>query len=622
MLQARALATITQGHLAQHLFFHSLHQFAIPSEAPDIFGVTDVQFRALRRAELSPLAIARLHGRSPGQVEAMSIAVLRERAHTGVEGKAFTHAQAQRLLARQISQLPRWLDQARYNGPPQTYRGALIALPHDYATNPAISADGRHVAYEAYRQKLPVAIKLGEIAVMRADLQTGKDTIVSRLPHGGPNGPDPTSAYNAAISANGKKVMFESSPGNQNFAKRYGRIGIRLAQHGVKTRLDTPTHGVDSQSAYNPEISGDGSTATFEAVESGRTAIVVENLRSHRQRVAVHGAPAGSASFADPYEPSLSRDGTKLVYTMATGKLGDAAGATSQVLVRDLHSGHTTVASATSGGEPGDGFSSDPALSSDGRWVAFTSDAPNLGAAHGHAGLFLADLRKHRVIRIQTGGGSVLDPVVSTGAHVVAYTSMDGTTGHVMAFKRGRPGVVAVSTNKTGSSDDPSISDDGTRIAFSSTATDLSPNATDGNRLIYVRDLRTGTTKLVSDPKAAYPKPVLAALAANPPPKPVPAPIPPAPKLVARGDHNVFILDNEFYAGGARPVVRVAPGTEIDWRWRSHESHSLDVRSGPARFVASERNTGNYGYQFTKPGTYTIVCQLHAPGMQMTVVVS
>ena len=75
---------------------------------------------------------------------------------------------------------------------------------------------------------------------MRADLQTGKDTIVSRLPHGGPSGPDPTSAYNAAISGDGKKIMFESSPGNQNFAKRYGRIGIRLAQHGVKTRLDTP----------------------------------------------------------------------------------------------------------------------------------------------------------------------------------------------------------------------------------------------------------------------------------------------------------------------------------------------------------------------------------------------
>src|SRR4051812_31917194 len=72
-LEARALRTITQGHLAQHVFFHSLHQFAIASEAPDMFGVSDVEFRALRRSELSPLAIARLDGRSPGSVEALSI---------------------------------------------------------------------------------------------------------------------------------------------------------------------------------------------------------------------------------------------------------------------------------------------------------------------------------------------------------------------------------------------------------------------------------------------------------------------------------------------------------------------------------------------------------------------
>src|SRR4051812_7385132 len=193
VLRARALRTITQGHLAQHVFFHSLHQFGIASEAPAIFGVTDVQFRSLRRAESSPLAIARLHGRSPGEVEALAIAVLRGRARTGVRGGATPRAQADRLLRRQLTQLPRWLDQARYNGPPPTYRGALVDVPHDYATNPAMSADGRHVAYEAYRQKLPLAVKLGEIAVMRADLATGKAALISHLPQGGPTGPDPTS---------------------------------------------------------------------------------------------------------------------------------------------------------------------------------------------------------------------------------------------------------------------------------------------------------------------------------------------------------------------------------------------------------------------------------------------
>src|SRR3954454_15775159 len=140
VLEERALRTITQGHLAQHLFFHSLHQFGIASEAPALFGVTDVEFRRLRRAELSPLAIARLHGRSPGQVEALAIAVLRERANTGVRGHAMPRAQADRLLRRQLSQLPRWLDQARYNGPPPTYRGALVDVPHDYASQHAISA--------------------------------------------------------------------------------------------------------------------------------------------------------------------------------------------------------------------------------------------------------------------------------------------------------------------------------------------------------------------------------------------------------------------------------------------------------------------------------------------------
>ncbi len=557
----------------------------------------------------------------------MSIAVLRERARTGVQGKAVTPAQAKRLLTRQISQLPRWLEQARYNGPPQTYRGALIAVPHDYATNPSISADGRHVAYEDYRQKLPVAIKLGEIAVMRADLDDGSDTIVSRLPHGGPSGPDPTSAYNAAISGDGKRILFESSPGNQNFAKRYGRIGIRLAQNGTKVRLDHPVAGVDSQSAYNPTIAANGSRGAFEAVQNGRTVIVVTDLPSNRQRVVVRGAPAGSPSFADPYEPSLSADGSKLVYTMATGQVGDAGAATSQVLVTDIDRGTTTVASTSSSGARGDGFSSDPSISPDGRWIAFTSDAANLGAAHRHAGLFLHDLKTGRTLRIATAGDDgVLDPVLSRGARVVAYTLMNGTTGRVVAWKRAGGKVTLVSRGELpadGSSDSPSISADGTKVAFVSSATNLSPDASDGNRAIYVRDLPTRTTKLISNAKAAYPKAVLAALAANPPPKPVPAPVPAAQQLsTSAGRDSIFVIDNEFYDHGARPVLHIKPGTVLSWQWDSQQTHSLAVRSGPEKFVARQRNAGDFNHTFTKPGTYHLICQLHAPGMEMTIVVS
>jgi len=621
VLRARALQTITQGHLAQHVFFHSLHQFGIASEAPEIFGVGDMEFRRLRRAELSPLAVARLHGRSPGQVEALAIAVLRERADTGVRGGAMPRAQADRLLRRQLSQLPRWLDQARYNGPPPTYRGALVDVPRDYATNPAISADGRHVAYEAYRQKLPLAIKFGEIAVLRADLAAGKTAIISRLPDGGPTGPDPISAYNATISSDGRRIAFESSRGNQNFAKRYGRIGVLLARGGRTTGVDRRVGDApDSQSAYNPAMSADGSRVAYQAVRDGRTVILVADARGHT-RTAVRGARVGGATFADPYEATLSADGSKLVYTWATGRVDDPRAAGSEVRVRDLATGHTTVVSRGAEGARADGFSADPSISPDGRFVAFTSDAVALGAAPGRAGLFVRDIRAGRTTRIATGAAHVLDPVLSRNARVVAFTARDGASARVMAWTRSTGDVTLVSRAAApgnGASEDPSISADGRRIAFASTATNLDPGKADPTRAIFVRDRAAGTTRLVSDTTAAYPKG-----AVKPPPvKPAPAPVPVAAAAPSLGRDDVLVVDNAFVRRGERPTVTVPAGTQLTWRFQSRESHSISVRSGPERFAAGAKNSGvDYSHRFTAPGTYQIVCALHAPGMRMTVVV-
>ena len=87
------------------------------------------------------------------------------------------------------------------------------------------------------------------------------------------------------------------------------------------------------------------------------------------------------------------------------------------------------------------------------------------------------------------------------------------------------------------------------------------------------------------------------------------------------GGPSVSIVDNAFVRGVQRPVVRVHTGTTVTWRWRSQQSHSVTVRSGPARFASPIRNRGVYTHRFTRPGTYRLVCALHAPGMKMTVVV-
>jgi Tol biopolymer transport system component len=502
ILRSRARRTLTQGHLAQHLFFHSLHQFAIASEAPAIFGVADARFRALRREqELSPLTIARLHGRSPARVEALSIGVLRGQARTGVRGQAITPRQARILLRRQITQLPRWLSQARYNGPPVTHAGKLLAIPRDYASNPAVSADGAHVVFEAYRQKLPQALRLGEIAVMTQRL--GRPAAaVSRSPAPDHRGVRPSSAYNATTSGDGRLVAYESAAGNANFAKRYGRIGVLLCdlRTGRTVRVDHPAaRSHSSQSAYNPVLSANGRALAFQAVHgSGRAEVFVRDLRGGTTALASTGlprAPRGAATSI--YEPALSGDGRLAAFTVATVPAdGGLGGTASRVFVRDLRGGVTRAVS------PADaGFASNPALSRDGRFVAFTATARGAHVPR----LFLADLRTGTTRALTTArDGAVVDPQLSADGRVLAYTAIRGGLSRVMVRRDGGPAEVASrssgagGTPADGAAGDPALSADGRRLAFASDAPNLAPAKPDRTRGVFVRDLELDTTTLVS----------------------------------------------------------------------------------------------------------------------------
>lgn len=505
-LRQRAERTLTQGHLAQHVFFHSLHQFAIPSAAPDIFGVTDAEFRVLRRTELSPLAIGRLHGRFTGEIQAQAIAVLRDRIRAGIAGGDMTAAQGRLLLRRQLTQLPRWLDQQRYNGPPTTHDGALTGLPHDYASNPMISGDGRYVAYESYRQKLALAITLGEIAVMRHDLSAGRSDLLSPVLPADAHGAQPQSAYNPSISGDGGRVVYETSAGNQNFAKRYGPIGVLLCDlHGgsaTTAKVDERASGpplADSLSAYNPVVSADGATVAYEAIRKGRTSILLR--RGEVTRAIASGTAAGGASFSDVYEPGLSADGSRVVMTRTRGRLSSPRAARTSVVVRDVAAGRT-IAVSPSGVQAGDG-----AISPDGRYVAFTARTGD------RLGLFLRDLQTGMLSFIPAGFGRPLDPVVARGGTAVAFT-MQTADGSQVRVWRAAGGAVEIASRATGAAgavaagraEDPSISDDGTRVAFTASDTSLASVPSPDPRSIYVRDLAAQTTTLVSQTARAYPE--------------------------------------------------------------------------------------------------------------------
>jgi Tol biopolymer transport system component/plastocyanin len=633
LLRSRTLRTLTQGHLSQHLLFHSLHQFAIPSEAPAIFGVTDAQFRTLRRAEQSPLEIGRLHGRSLARIQALSEAVLRERVRFGIASGAMTARQGRLLLRRQVSQLPRWLAQVRYNGPPPTHRGKLTAKPRNFAANPALSGDGRSVVFEGYEQKLPVALERGEISVLARSIAGGESRNVSARP----DRRTPRSAYNPTVSGDGRRVAFESAEGNLNFAKRYGQI--RVFVDDVKTGrtraipLPRVARGV-SLSGYNPVISAAGRHVAYQAQRrNGQSAVYVADLRTRHTTLASRGSGSSAGADNGVYDPAISGDGSKVAFTTAAANLGagDLEGRT-QVFVRDLRTHTTTLVSRASGarGAIADEYSADPAISRDGRWVAFSSAGSNLAGRpqRDATRIYLRDLRTARTTVVSGARGFAIKPSISADGRVIAYTSIVRNRSRVLyraARGHGPERLASRSSGAagaaaTGSSTDAALSADGRRLAFTSSATNLSPGKPDDRRGVFVRDLRTLTTKLVSAP---VPSGAVAAAtkATAPGPRSSPAGVTPQRSATLPRTAVVSVFDNAFFRSRDRPAVRLKAGGVLTWRWASQQSHQVSVRSGPQRVASPVQANGAFSVRLARRGRYEFVCAIHAPGMRMSAVV-
>ncbi len=628
-LRSRALRTLTQGHLSQHLLFHSLHQFAIASEAPAIFGVTDAAFRQLRRAEHSPLEIGRRHGRSPSRIQALASRVLRERARFGAATDAMSERQGQILLRRQLSQLPRWLAQVRYNGPPPTHAGQLTAKPRDFAANPALSGDGGRVVFESYLQTLPLALERGEISVLSRAVAGGE----TRNASFNSERRTPRSAYNPTVSSDGRLVAFESAEGNLNFAKRYGQIRVFVndAKTGRTTAMPLPSAGPGvSRSTYNPVLSADGRSVAYQAQRrGGESAVYVTDLRHERTVLASRGARSAPRADDGVYDPALSGDGTRVAFTTAASNLGagDLRGRT-QVFVRDLKARTTTLVSRGRGvrGAVADGYSADPAISRDGRYVAFSSAAGNLAGRGSSAGsrVYVRDLKTQRTTAVSDPRGFSLKPAISADGRVIAYTSV--RRGQSRVYYRGARGrgperLVSRSSGVRGapanaSSADAAISVDGGRVAFTSAAGNLSPDKRDDRRGVFVRDLRSHATTLVS---AAVPKATLAR-AAEPEVSPRSSPAQAGTPRAAQSS-VVSIIDNAFHRRQDRPTIRLQAGGTLTWRWRSRQSHQVTLSSARKRLESPTRTAGTYSVQLDKPGTYTFVCSIHAPGMRMSAIV-
>jgi Tol biopolymer transport system component len=346
-----------------------------------------------------------------------------------------------------------------------------------------VSAGGRHVAFASYAQLLPGDTnRVRDVYVL--DLLTRQLTLESL-------GRDQSSAngdsFAPDISGDGRYVVFVSSAGNLGDTRMPSgtpRVFLRDRERHTTRALTVNMAGRPAEGpSGSPVISADGMTIAFESaaldlVEDGTTtrtpAVYLIRLPAGVcERVSV--SSAGGATMGPSVSPSVNADGRYVAF-MSTADL-TCRGASSclpdtkgipDVYLRDTLAHITRRLVARHTGDAPNEARYHPALSGDGRYVAFVSESPALPRSPRRT------------------------------SQVYLYDTRTDQTELVSRSPNGRP-ANAASTR-------PTVSYDGARVAFQSLASDLlcqrkcSGVEQDTNLVwdIFLRDRRSGRTYRVS----------------------------------------------------------------------------------------------------------------------------
>ena len=281
------------------------------------------------------------------------------------------------------------------------------------------------------------------------DRSTGRVDLVSRAD--GAKGAGGNEDSNLpSISADGNYVAFQTEATNFLHGS-YGGIFVRdLRRHTTTPAAWIRLHpGGPFNGGFTPSISAHGRWVAFLTTTHLRHGNALEvAVRDMNGKRTVYASRAdgrhGALAATDCKLPAISAE-RPLRRLREQGEEPESASTRTSiedVFVRDLKTNRTLLVSRAQGkhGAAGNGDSSNPSISADGRYVAFESYASNLGPADNstHPDVFVRDMRSGRVFLASRGR------------------------------RQRRPAANAPSAN-------PSISGDGRYVAFDSRGSNLSP---------------------------------------------------------------------------------------------------------------------------------------------------
>jgi Tol biopolymer transport system component len=371
---------------------------------------------------------------------------------------------------------------------------------------PAVSADGRYVAFESFADNLVPGDTNGTYDVFVHDRVSGSTERVSVAGDG-----TQANHYSSApaISADGRYVAFGSFasnlvPGDTNDS---GDVFVRDRVTGSTERASVAGAGIPGQNgnSRDPAISGDGRYVAFESsagnlvpndINFTEDVFVRDRVAGSTARVSFPGA--GREADAGSGAAAISADGRHVAFhSYASNMVPNDTNRTTDVFVHDRVTGTIERVSVAGDGTQANNGGAGPAISADGRHVAFISYASNLvpGDTNGRGDVFVRDRVTGTTERVSVAndGGQANDhsswAAISADGRNVAFGSgasnlvRGDTGGHVDVFVRDRAGDPGDITPPTLTLPDPITADaigpGGAPVSYTATATDdTDPNPT------------------------------------------------------------------------------------------------------------------------------------------------
>lgn len=345
--------------------------------------------------------------------------------------------------------------------------GPPAANANGDAGPPSISYDGARVGFSSDASNLitadsngdrtdPFVRDLSSSTTLAADDTGDGLAFYGGRFHQGPSG---------GLSADGRYAVFSSRSSDLGGSGSGYRIWVRDLQTGT-TRMACAAANAALES---PVISADGRRVAFETLATNLAGSDVNqqedvywcDLDTGEVRRVSMPLVDGVDTSGNSADPAISGDGRYVAFTSDAGGLVPGDGTRAGVYWKDMDTGETRVVDVPPGAATSNGIGMHPSISADGRFVAFDSDATDL-------------------------------PGGEQNGQTVDVFRRDMTTGLVQLVSQGDGG------GAQGDSTAGSMSADGNVVAFSSPAPNLGTGDGNGTTDVFVRNMVTAEITRVS----------------------------------------------------------------------------------------------------------------------------